>query len=69
MGMTMGEIFNLKELADDCEQDKVYEFLFVAPAIQSRAVGLSGQSAGDQVTAPPSGVLRNVPGDEAEKGI
>ena len=33
MGMTMGEIFQLKELADDCEQDKVYEFLFVAPAI------------------------------------
>ena len=33
MGMTMGEIFQLKELADDCEADKVYEFLFVAPAI------------------------------------
>jgi kynurenine formamidase len=33
MGMTMGEIFNLKELADDCEADKVYEYLFVAPAI------------------------------------
>src|SRR4029079_16305910 len=33
MGMTMGEIFQLKELADDCEQDKVYKFLFVAPAI------------------------------------
>ena len=33
MGMTMGEIFQLRELADDCEQDKVYEFLFVAPAI------------------------------------
>ena len=33
MGMTMGEIFNLKELADDCAADKVYEFLFVAPAI------------------------------------
>jgi hypothetical protein len=33
MGMTMGEIFQLKELADDCEQDKTYEFLFVAPAI------------------------------------
>ena len=33
MGMTMGEIFNLKELADDCEEDKTYEFLFVAPAI------------------------------------
>ena len=33
MGMTMGEIFQLKELADDCAADKVYEFLFVAPAI------------------------------------
>jgi kynurenine formamidase len=33
MGMTMGEIFNLKELGDDCAADKVYEFLFVAPAI------------------------------------
>jgi kynurenine formamidase len=33
MGMTMGEIFELKELADDCVADKVYEFLFVAPAI------------------------------------
>jgi kynurenine formamidase len=33
MGMTMGEIFNLKELADDCAADQVYEFLFVAPAI------------------------------------
>jgi hypothetical protein len=33
MGMTMGEIFNLKELADDCAADEVYEFLFVAPVI------------------------------------
>ena len=33
MGMTVGEIFNLKELADDCERDKFYEFLFVARAI------------------------------------
>jgi len=33
MGMTMGEIFQLKELADDCAGDKVYEFLFVAPAL------------------------------------
>ncbi len=33
MGMTMGEIFNLKDLADDCAADKVYEFMFVAPAI------------------------------------
>ena len=33
MGMTMGEIFNLQELGEDCAADKVYEFLFVAPAI------------------------------------
>ena len=50
MGMTMGEIFQLKELADDCEQDKVYEFLFVAPAIPITGRGrLAGQSAGDQI--------------------
>jgi len=29
----MGEIFQLKELADDCAADQVYEFLFVAPAL------------------------------------
>lgn len=33
IGITMGEIFNLKELADDCDQDKVYEFLFTAPPL------------------------------------
>jgi len=33
MGMTMGEIFYVKELAEDCAQDQVYEFMFVAPAI------------------------------------
>jgi kynurenine formamidase len=33
MGMTMGEIFYLKDLADDCAADEVYEFMFVAPAI------------------------------------
>jgi kynurenine formamidase len=33
MGLTMGEIFYLGELAKDCAADKVYEFLFVAPAI------------------------------------
>jgi kynurenine formamidase len=33
MGMTMGEIFYVKDLADDCAADKVYEFLFVAPAL------------------------------------
>lgn len=33
MGLTVGEIFYLTELAKDCAQDKVYEFLFVAPAL------------------------------------
>ena len=33
MGLTIGEIFFLGELADDCAADKVYEFFFVAPAI------------------------------------
>jgi kynurenine formamidase len=33
MGLTMGEIFFLGELAADCAADGVYEFLFVAPAL------------------------------------
>ncbi len=33
MGLTVGEIFYLGELGEDCAADKVYEFLFVAPAL------------------------------------
>jgi hypothetical protein len=33
MGMTMGEIFYVAELARDCAEDGVYEFMFVAPAL------------------------------------
>jgi kynurenine formamidase len=33
MGMTMGEIFYVADLAKDCAEDGVYEFMFVAPAI------------------------------------
>jgi len=33
MGLTMGEIFHLTDLAADCAEDKVYEFMFVAPAL------------------------------------
>jgi kynurenine formamidase len=33
MGMTMGEIFYVKDLAEDCAADGTYEFMFVAPAI------------------------------------
>ena len=50
MGMTMGEIFNVKELAEDCAADGVYEYLFVAPgAAHHRRGRLARQSAGDQV--------------------
>jgi len=33
MGMLVGEIFNLEELAADCAGDGGYEFLFVAPPL------------------------------------
>jgi kynurenine formamidase len=33
MGLTVGEIFVAKELADDCAENGVYEFLFVAPTL------------------------------------
>ncbi len=33
MGMLVGEIFNLEELAADCAADSTYEFLFVAPPL------------------------------------
>jgi hypothetical protein len=32
-GSRWGEIFYLKELADDCAGDKVYEFFFTAPPL------------------------------------
>ncbi len=32
-GMLIGEIFDLEGLADDCANDGVYEFLFVAPPL------------------------------------
>src|SRR5438034_1018933 len=33
MGMLVGEIFALDELAEDCARDRVFEFLFVAPPL------------------------------------
>lgn len=40
MGLTLGEIFDLEDLADDCAADGVYEFLFCAPPLPiTRAVG------------------------------
>ncbi len=52
MGLCMGEIFYLKELAEDCEQDGIYEFFFCGPPlIITGGTGLADQSAGDQVVA------------------
>jgi kynurenine formamidase len=40
MGLTIGEIFDLEELAEDCASDGVYECFFTAPPLPiSRAVG------------------------------
>lgn len=40
IGISMGEIFYLKDLAMDCAQDRVYEFFFCAPPLPiTRAVG------------------------------
>jgi kynurenine formamidase len=33
IGISMGEIFYVKELAEDCAEDKVYEFFFSAPPL------------------------------------
>lgn len=34
MGLTVGEIFYLEDLAEDCVKDCVYEFFFVAPPLR-----------------------------------
>lgn len=40
IGISMGEIFYLKDLAEDCAQDQVYEFFFCGPPLPiTRAVG------------------------------
>jgi kynurenine formamidase len=40
MGLLVGEIFYLEDIADDCARDGVYEFMFVAPPLPvTAAVG------------------------------
>jgi len=40
MGLTLGEIFDLEALSQDCAADGVYEFFFSAPPLPiTRAVG------------------------------
>lgn len=33
IGISMGEIFYVKELAEDCAEDRIYEFFFCAPPL------------------------------------
>jgi len=40
MGLTLGEMFDLDALAEDCAADRVWEFLFSAPPLKiTGAVG------------------------------
>ena len=56
IGISMGEIFFLKDLAEDCASDKVYEFMFTAPPLPiTRAVRLAHQSDGHQISAARAG--------------
>ena len=51
MGLTMGEMFYLKDLAEDCAADGIYEFFFCGPPLViTGGTGSPHQSAGDQVT-------------------
>lgn len=51
MGVTMDEMFYLKELAEDCLSDGVYEFLFCGPPLViTGGTRLFDQSPGDQVS-------------------
>jgi Putative cyclase len=51
MGLTIGEIFYLADLGDDCAKDKVYEFHVRSPSdTRHRRCRFADQSAGDQVT-------------------
>ena len=51
MGLTMGEMFYVKELAEDCEADGIYEFFFCGVAAHHhRRHRLAAQSASDQIT-------------------
>ena len=51
MGLCMGEIFYLKELAEDCERGRHLRILLLRPAADHhRRHRLADQSAGDQIT-------------------
>jgi hypothetical protein len=50
----MGEIFYLKDLADDCAKDKIYEFFFCGPPLNiTGAVGSPINPHAIKSGAPP----------------
>jgi hypothetical protein len=50
MGLTMGEMVYLKDLAEDCANDKIYEFFFCGTAIDHhRRHRFADRSTGDQI--------------------
>ena len=50
IGITMGEIFYLKDLAADCAQDRVYEFFLLrAAAAHYQGGRIARQPHGDQI--------------------
>ena len=72
MGLYMGEMFDLKELAEDCARDKVYEFFFCgAPLDHSRRHRLADQSPGHQVedSAPHEARLLHHADPSAGQGL
>ena len=63
MGMTLGEILDLEELAADCAADGVWEFFFCAPAVEGHESGwFPDQSPRHQVAAG-AGSKRSISGN------
>jgi hypothetical protein len=51
-GLMPGKIWALDELAADCGQDKIYEFMLVAhPAVDCGCGRLTSRAAGDKMRA------------------
>ena len=49
-GIHLGEMWDMEELAADCAEDGVYEFMLVAPPLTvTGSVGIARQPAGDQI--------------------
>jgi hypothetical protein len=53
MGLTLGEIFNLEELAADCAADGRWEFLLVAPPPRHAQSRHADQPVCDEVRLSP----------------